>query len=29
MRHVTVTPESFNSARRANEKESINAFVPL
>jgi len=29
MRHVTVTPVSFSSFRIANEKESINAFVPL
>jgi hypothetical protein len=29
MRHVTVTPVSFNSARNANENESTNAFVPL
>ena len=29
MRYVTVTPASFSSARRTNENESTNAFVPL
>ena len=29
IRQVTVTPESFNSARRANEKEPMKALVPL
>jgi len=29
MRHVTVTPVSFSSARKANENESMNVFVQL